>query len=231
MLDTLRPFDTFESEVEAFAEDRDRDLVRHLIHEDGSHTFIYPEEDLSFSSPRDWDGNVACLVVEHRNYRDLDDADNGIEEARERWGDEHSNVERYVRMFRPDIAHYEPRWSVNGCSQSDWSHGYGYVTRAALALAGYGSHTKTLSGTMRMRAKSMFDSELAIYQMWFEGDVYRALHVSPGAEQYAIGDQGGYLTGYHDYDTDSCGGFLGYEDMKDIGQHFTASPVIEEVYP
>lgn len=218
--------DQFIDRLEELRDDHDTDYLPEYIHEDGSHTFILNDRDGEHADPRqDW--CVAHLVMQHDGYRHMDDADHGIEEARERWGAKSPMVERYVRMFRPDIAHYEPRWEVTGHSQSDWAYGYGYVTRDDLAEAGYSMNPdRPLSGTLKMRAKAMLDDEVRVYGLYFAGEVYGAIHVSPGEDTFSLSDHGAYVDGRTVVE-DACWGFLAYDDMKDIALQFTDSPITE----
>jgi hypothetical protein len=135
-------------------------------------------------------------------------------------------VERYVDEARPDIACYVHEWNVTGCSQGDWRDGYAFMTREALAEAGYSSNPdRPLNGTLKMRARSIYDSEMKEYAAWFAGEVYCATHVFPVGPEFAIGDEGGYYTGEMLAATEHCGGFIGYGDFEEIASQFTSSPV------
>lgn len=243
---------TFESEIED--REHDSDVVRTLIHEDGSRTFVYygDYDDQQFSNPRDNDGNVLRLVQESRDYVDLDEADEeiqyvrGLAELIENYaGQEYAHmfpadedefahrmhsegkggeevVLAYIEEFRRhDIVHYIHEWTVTGSSQSDWQHGWAYMTRADYDEAGF---TEELTPAM------VAESELDIYGKWFSGEVYRAVHIWSEAPEFEIGDEGGFYTGQHVHGEDHCGGLLGYDDMKHIGEVFNASPVVEEVW-
>lgn len=245
---------TFEDEIET--RQGDTELVRTLVHEDGSRTYIYPGDydDQQFSNPRDNDGNVLRMVQEHRDYLDLDEADEELAQVRgladllENYaGTDYDHmfpededefaarmhaegkvgaevVQAYLDEFRPDIVHYIHEWTVTGCSQSDWQHGWAYMTRAD-----FESEIGPLEESSTTPAE-VAEAELKIYQRWFEGDVVRAVHIFVTKPEFVIGDEGGYYTGQHWYDEEHCGGFLGYDDLKDIGWQFTSSPVIEEVW-
>lgn len=205
-----------------------------LRHEDGSVTVIQVEEYIEeWMSPREADGNVSKLVMQHRDYRDLDEEDEGIEEARDRWGEESPLVERYVRMFRPDIAHYEPRWTVSGASQGDWAYGYGYVLTAdaeRIAVVPEPRFTHDYnrahprSRRFREYAREAFEEELAVYGAYFAGEVYFATHLTLGEPIVRFGEQGAYVAGY-EVEEESVGGFLGYDSNESIAAQLTGSPV------
>ena len=74
-----------------------------------------------------------------------------------------------------------------------------------------------------------FKQEVDLYNQWASGEVYGAYHVSVGEPIVVLGEEGAYIDGYKE-DEDSCWGFLGYDDRKEIAQHFTDSPVTEVLY-
>jgi hypothetical protein len=214
--------------------------VKTLRHEDGSVTVVKAEEYIeSWMSPRvDVDGNVANLVQCHSDYIDLDEPDSGIQEARERWGDGDGHariawngrvlrlscdemVRRYLSIFRPDVAYYEPRWEVTGTSQGDWQWGWGYVLTADFIE---GCDRRLLPHEVEA-AKQAFDAEVKVYGMYFAGEVYYGVHLSAGEPIVAYGDHGAYVASYH-VEEDACGGFLGYDDLADVAWQFTSSPVV-----
>jgi hypothetical protein len=190
--------------------------VREFIHADGSHTFIVHDTDPEHANPRDCDGNVARLVQCHRDYIMLDDWDTGIMDAIARWGYEDAKVRRYVAMFRPDVAYYVDRWEVTGSSQGDWQWGWGYVLVDDIA-------------DLNCTAEEAFDAEFNVYQQWFAGEVYGAIHVSQGKEVVTFGDHGAYVDGY-EVDEDSCWGFLAYPTLEDIAAEVTSSPITDTHY-
>lgn len=216
-------------------------------HADGSVTVVEVEEYVEpFMSPREDDGNVARLVNEHRDYVDLDEPDAGIAEARERWGGgyrvgqsivgETIMVRRYLAMFRPDIAHYEDRWEVTGNSQSDWQYGWGYVTTedaASIALVADPKYTHDYnrahpqSRRFRQVAAEAFDAELKVYGQYFAGEVYYATHLTHGEPVVEYGEQGAYVAGWTVDDSESCGGFLGYDSLEDIAREMSSSEVLD----
>lgn len=231
------------------------DDARIYWHADGSATVVYRDPYPGDSdSPRDYDGNVAALVNESRDYSAMDEPDAGLAAARDRWDwleqrshgsygrgplevqswhtaadraliragyDRADIVARYVAIFRPDILHYEDEWTVSGYMQSDWQRGYGYVTadawRAAMG-ADYAGDVTPADG---------FAQELAIYELWFRGELYCAVHLELGAPIVAYGEHGAYVDGYNVAEDGPVCGFLGYEDLADIARGFTDSPVVD----
>ena len=191
-------------------------------HEDGSVTVVSHDPwGWDMDSPRDFDGNVATLVMEHRDYLDLDDDHAGLSEARDRWrwtewpsmvGGTRSDravkacgrekmMRRYLAMFRPDIVHYVDRWEVSGYSQSDWAYGWGYVTAEAMAATG-------LNDQAVPEAVRMFEQEVRVYEAHFRGDYYRVNRPYVGAPIVTYGEHGAYVTGYVIEDDEACGGYL-----------------------
>lgn len=139
-------------------------------------------------------------------------------------------MDRYIANHRPDIAAYQHHWSVTGTSQGDWREGYAYVTRQALADAGYSMNPdKPLNGTYKMRAASMMESELNVYGLWFAGEVFYSTTITPVGEDHAIGEHGGYYTGDLLGSVESCYGHLGYESIRAIAEGNSSSPVIEQI--
>lgn len=156
-------------------------------------------DDMVHESPRDW---ITSATIINANDRllNIDSDDEGLAEVRDRWHwlgtygfssrgqsypphygeptftertlfakyDRERLVERYVAMFRPDIAVYVDRWDAGR-----ENYGWGYVTREALAEAGYSEDGREhVSGTLQMRARAIFDQEVETYRMWAEGEVY-----------------------------------------------------------
>lgn len=139
-------------------------------------------------------------------------------------------MDHYLATERPDIAAYQHHWQVNGSSQGDWREGYAYVTRDALADAGYSMDAdKPLNGTLKMRAASIMESELDVYGQWFAGEVYYSTTITPVGEDYAIGESGGYYTGEVLGYVESCYGHLGYPSIRAIAEGNSSSPVIEQI--
>lgn len=211
--------------------------VREFVHEDSSHTFVVYDDDPGHANPRD-DENVARLVMKHRDYRNLDEPDNGIDDARSRWGEESPLVTRYVAMFRPDIAHYEPRWEVSGSTQGDWAYGYGYVLvedaeRIAVTPDPKYTHDYNRahpeSRRFREVAKKALDQEVTVYGLYFAGEVFGGFHIKRGKPIVTYGEHGAYVDGY-EADEEAVWGFLGYDNLRDICGEFTASPVAEEAW-
>lgn len=151
-------------------------------------------------------------------------------------------MERYLAMFRPDILHYE-----DSCSFGDYgaSRGWGYVTREAWEEWMYpdkpyvpddatpevaaAAAERFLSYEPSVTPKEAFDQEVDLYRQWANGEVYGAWHVSVGDPIVVLGEYGAYIDGYEE-DEDSCWGFLGYDDRKEIAESFTDSPVTEVLY-
>lgn len=243
---------TFEEEIET--RQADYDVVRTLIHEDGSRTFIYygDELDVQASNPRENDGNVLRLVNESRDYLDLDEADeeiryvrgladlvgnySGPENAHLFPADEDEFIHRmhaegksgeevvqaYLQEFRPDIVYYIHDWTAQGSTQSDWQTGWAYMTQA--------DYDDEIGTESVLSPADDAEQELNVYRQWFAGEVYRAVHVSVAGPEFEIGAEGGFFTGQHEPAYESLGGLLGYDDMKEIGEQFTDSPVVEEVW-
>lgn len=214
---------------------RGGDFARAFRHADGSITVIgydqYP------ANPRDEYDQTATLVGTRPDgwphWSPLDSDTAGMVDAFDRFRDYPDTlgmVRRYVAMFRPDIAAVDT-WEVSGSSQSDWRAGIGYVTRDALAAAGYSEDGReTLSGTLRMRAAAILAGEVAEYGAYFAGEVYTATHLEVGAPVVAFGPDGAYVDGYTvDSDGPVCG-FIGYDTLEDIAGTFTDSPVTEVIW-
>lgn len=182
---------------------------RHFTHEDGSHTIIVMDIDGGdHSNPRDYDGNVATLIQNNSRCIDIDDDVAGLTEARDRF--DIPTMERYLAMFRPDIAYYTDYWQAGRDS-----FGWGYVTHEAMEQHG---------GDDPKRA---FDIEVDLYRQWAEGEVYGAYHLTQGKPIVTYGEHGAYVDDW-EVDEDSCWGFLGYDDLKDITLQFTDSPVVTD---
>lgn len=226
---------TFESTIDYYESRPDR--LRTLVHADESRTFIFHDDDPCGVNPRDYDGNVATLINESRDYIDLDSDWAGLSEARERWDelDETSPyfestrrrqvmlggasredmVKRYIAIFRPDIAHYEDRWEVSGNCQGDWQYGWGYVMTEDMEKWG-----------VTCSAEEAFEAEVKVYGLYFAGEVYGGIHVYKGDPIFEADFTGDELVGHED-EEDSCWGFLGYDNFEDIAANFTGSPVVE----
>jgi hypothetical protein len=212
------------------------EVARVFTHADESVTVIMYDHDAEHANPRDNDGNVATLVSESRDFTALDSDNFGISEARSHFDGPNraAMVTRYVAMHCPDIAHYVDEWSVTGNSQGDYMHGYGFVTREALAEAGYSEDSERLSGTLRMRAATLFDAELEVFSQYFRGEVYGAVHVTKGAPvtveciaHRGDSDETLRTESGHDYTDESVWGFLGYESLEDIAAELTESPITD----
>lgn len=230
-----------------------RDVLDAYRHEDGSITYIVYDDDGEHANPRECDGNVATLIQENSRCLDIDMDDAGLGEARERFDcygrrgtsahgyahgtkvslDRQAMMARYIAIFRPDIVYYTDWWSAGRDS-----YGWGYVTTEAWREAMYpqppdddslGALEEWLDFEPSVTPEEVFDSEVDLYNQWANGEVYGAYHVTVGDPIVAYGDHGAYI---EDYDTeeDSCWGFLGYDDRKEIAMSFTNSPVTEVLY-
>lgn len=164
---------------------------------EGYKGYVRVDEDAHNDSPRSWHPNTAVLIQCNDRRGDADECDDyGLAEARERWyngkGIDSPMIQRYVAMFRPDIAYYCDYWSAGRDL-----YGWGYVTRAALAEAGYSSDAEVLNGTLKMRARTLFDQEVDIYQQWADGEVYgiTVVHEESGeeADLWGVYDTPGYF--------------------------------------
>ena len=212
--------------VETFEErraelERDAETFETFEHADGSVTFIVIDQDGETSNPRDDDGNVATLIQENSRSIDIDTDVAGLQTARDQFRHEPELMDRYLAMFRPDIAVYVDYWSAGR-----ESYGWGYVTREALAEAGYSGQ---LSGTLKMRARALFDSEVDVYGQWAEGEVYGFVHLEPGAEIAVDGPTEADVEHegpFHEVEEDSCYGFLGYGSLEEIAAQATDSPIV-----
>jgi len=187
-------------------------------HEDGSITYVCTQLDSEDSNPRQDDGNIATLIQVNTRCIEVDSDRAGLEEAHDRWGRGHLRAyfDRYLRMFRPDIVHYEPHWSAGD------SYGWGYVTLEAWEehmLPDPPGENATpeqvehfVSYVPTITPAEAFESEVKVYGQWCNGEVYYATNVHPDGTE------------------ESCGGFLGYDDHKDIADQVAGSPVTETLY-
>lgn len=234
--------------------DRGRNgLVDAYRHEDGSITYVVYDDGYDTESPRSYDGNVATLIQENDRCLDCDDDDAGLRQARDRfsgygcygttaptWGRGERSphyreymMRRYLAMFRPDILHYVDWW---GAGRE--SYGWGYITREAWEKQMYPERPSAetpeavdawLNYEPSVTPKEVFDQEVELYRQWAEGEVYGGIHVSVGKPIVQYGPEGAYVDEYEE-EEDSCWGFLGYDDHKEICWHFTDSPITEVLY-
>lgn len=105
---------TFETEIEERAGDDGLAYGGHLIHQDGSHTFVYygDQDDHDSANPREHDGNVIRLVMTRDQYKPLDEPDADLEAMRnacdflgERWVRTTTNMFDRTNGWR--LNHYE----------------------------------------------------------------------------------------------------------------------------
>jgi hypothetical protein len=222
-------------------------------HEDGSVTYIVLDQDSGHCNPREDDGNVATLINRNDRHIDIDTDDAGLQAARDRfdgygvrgWSnqrygrgarsryDREDMVQRYIRIFRPDIVHYADRWDYGR-----EGYGWGYVTREAWrehmfpTLADDATDEEKqawLDYEPGCTPEEAFDAEVKLHGEWAEGDVFGYVHVSIDKPIVVLGEQGAYVDGYTTTE-DSCWGFLGYDDHKEIAMQATDSPITEVLH-
>lgn len=215
---TLTLPDTFEDRCAEL----EHEAAESFTHEDGSRTFVVYDDNSDTESPRDYDGNVATLIQCNSRCIDIDSDDAGLSEARDRFYRDEPMMQRYVAMFRPDIALYVDYWSAGD------SYGWGYVTTEAWSEAfPPGFEGRNRDGSP-LTPEQVFDSEVSLYRQWANGEVYGYVHVTPGQALTSLvvdfapddEDRG------HEYDEDSVWGFLGYDSLRDIAAEATSSPVV-----
>jgi hypothetical protein len=172
-------------------------------HEDGSITYVFGEKNPEAESPRTYGGNVATLINTNSRTIDVDEDDADLAEAVERWvwpghPDPNGNLVRYLKMFRPDILHFDPHWSAGD------SYGWGYVTRKKWEAAMGADYDGDLT------PEQAFDQEVKVYGQWANNEIYGSAHVAKRGEE-----------------PDFVYGHLGYDDHRDIAAYHTDSPVLE----
>lgn len=123
--------------------------------------------DTDAVNPRlDYD-HFATLIQVNRGCISIDDEKHfGIGAAATYFGWDSEKLRRYVRMFFPDIIHFDT-WDAY--SQSIGSHGYGYVTADDLDRAGHRAHPQ--SRRAAQVAREIFESEVKEYAAWANGEV------------------------------------------------------------
>lgn len=131
-------------------------------------------------------------------------------------------VQLYLNGARPDVLHYEHSWSVQ--NYNEYNYGYAYVLFDDLCGA---IGQDNMSWNMHAQAEALYRAEMREYADWFAGEVYMGIHIFPTGQEHEIGEEGGYYTGRTLADYDSCHGFIGYDDLKEICGNFTSSPVID----
>lgn len=222
-------------------------------HEDGSITYIVPDMDGEHANPRECDGNVAVLIQENDRLIDIDTDDAGLSEARERFDcygrrgtsahgyahgtkvrlDREAMMQRYLSIFRPDVAYYADYWGAGRDG-----YGWGYVLTDTwrehmYPEKPYEDTPEAVEAWLNYEPPSTpeeaFDAEVSLYGQWAEGEVYGAIHVTVGKPIVVLGEHGAYVDEYEE-EEDSCWGFLGYDDHKEIAAQFTDSPITEVLY-
>jgi hypothetical protein len=184
-------------------------------HEDGSITYVCTQLDSEHANPREDDCNLTTLI-QRNDHCIAVDTDHLLNDAAERWWHDDPRMKRYIAMFRPDIVHYESHWSAGD------SYGWGYITLEAwqenMFPAPPGKDATPdavehfLSYVPTITPQEVFDAEVKVYGQWCNGEVYYAINVHPDGTE------------------ESCGGFLGYDDHKDIADQVAGSPVTETLY-
>jgi hypothetical protein len=190
-------------------------LTNAYRHENGGITYVVIDEDGSHANPREDECNLTTLIQVNSHCIDVDTDDAGLSEAVDRWGrDSHHTIGRYIRMFRDDILYYDSWYAGE-------SYGWGYITLARWReFMVFHDPSKWspeevqqhVTGDYGDAPRKQFDAEVKLYQQWCDGEVYGAIHVYPDRTQ------------------DSCWGFLGYDDQREIAAQFTSSPVTETLY-
>lgn len=198
------------ADVVEFDEDQHKGLVDAYQHADGSITYIVYDEDGSDANPRDNDGKVATLIQTNDSCVDIDEDTEYLGEARDRWYggwgygdfscDQTAMMERYLAMFRPEILHYDGHWSAGDSS------GWGYVTRKDWERWMGEDYAGPVT------PEEAFDQEVSVYRQWANGEVYGGIHERKNKPE------------------ESCWGFLGYDDHKDIAMTFTDSPIVDTLH-
>lgn len=195
-------------------------------HEDGSITYVFGEKYPDMDSPRTFAGNVATMINRNNRTIDVDEDDEGLAEAHQRfeiynersdkdWSgpefmmrhirlavrstyDREAMVRRYLSIFRPDVLYYTEHWSAGD------SYGWGYVTREDWVEAMGEDYDGDLT------PEQAFDQEVKVYGQWANGEIYGSAHVAKR------GDEPDFVYGH-----------LGYDDHRDIAAHHTDSPILE----
>lgn len=222
-------------------------------HEDGSITYVlYQRYDQEFANPREDDGNVTNLVQD-RNDRmvSLDDPDDGIKEARDRF-DDYDRSEVGARKLYPGSDLDEFYWGRHVLLQARSKHDAESMVRRYISICrpdiAHYQHQWQVTGSSQSdwaggwgfiltedmdqvtcTAQEAWDQEVDVYGQYFAGEVYEACHVVLGDPIVALGEQGAHITGW-DTTEDWCGGFLAYKDTKEIAMQMTSSPIIDTLY-
>lgn len=194
-------------------------------HENGAITYVVYDDDGSHCNPREDNGNLTTLIQRNDRCIAIDTDDAGLQDAYDRFRNSGrggsvgttTRMQRYLNIYRSDIVHFCDYW------QAGESYGWGYITRAAWEeehmLPGAPGEKATLEKvedfltyTPTLTPADAFAQEVDLYRQWADGEVYGGIHVHP------------------DGTDDSCWGFLGYDNHKDICGEFTDSPITETLY-
>lgn len=162
------------------------------ITDEGEAIVTYAVRHLDAEDPRKDYDTFATLVQRDNSLIKVDEPDADIAAAWDHFNDE-PLMERWVRIFRPDIVHFE---SVAGIGSG---YGYAYITKAAMERAGFPEHEHAA------HAPEIIKGELAEYGSWAEGDVYGIAQ-----ERYHREDDGTWVRD----SGEDCWGFIGMEHVQ-----------------
>lgn len=164
------------------------------VDSEGNAIVTYAVRDEDAEDPRKDFDHFATLVQRDDSYVKVDEPDADIAAAFDHFDDE-PLMERWVRIFRPDIVHFE---SVAGVGSG---YGYAYITKAAMERAGFPEHEHAA------HAAQVIKGELEEYADWASGDVYGIAQ-----ERYHREDDGTWV---RDSGTD-CWGYIGMDYVQDL---------------
>lgn len=160
---------------------------------EGITAYIRYDDGTYGDSPRDW-CNVATIINRNDRLNEIDADKAGLQEARDRWdwtdqpsffdyatySDTHINrvlhavgrealIERYIRIFRPDIAYYRDYWAAGR-----ENYGWGYIM-AEDWTEGLSTSGRRLNESEVAACRITFDQEVETYRQWAEGEVYEVI--------------------------------------------------------
>jgi hypothetical protein len=197
--------DTFEETAQEQRDDRD--FVEEFAHEDGSLTFVMIDTDPEHADPREDEGLVSTLIREGRDYTPLDDDDEGLAEARDRWDwlgtyGYSSRGQRGGPHFVPTaadkalFAHYDrdkimQRYVamfrpdiLHYCDRweaSGFSQGH-YTYGWGYVSRAKWEYAMGEGYTGPITPEEAFGQEVNIYELYFRGEVYGYVHIEPDGE-------------------------------------------------
>ena len=131
---------------------------------EGEAIVTYAVRDDDPRNPREEYDQFATLVQRDDSYVKVDEPDADIAAAWDRFNDE-PLMERWVRIYRPDVVHFE---SVAGVGSG---YGYAYITEAAMERAGFKRRT-SYPNEFEAQARQIIKGELEEYASWASSDVY-----------------------------------------------------------